>query len=88
MFRQYSAGDVNLRGILLMFGTFFSIAAPATAIARVLPVCVGDVIFFIFGRRLWRCSVLTPLLLFEQLKKAKEEMSKKSREKIPRNRKN
>jgi hypothetical protein len=35
-----------------MFGTFFSIAAVAAVVARILPVCLGGLIFIIFGRRL------------------------------------
>jgi hypothetical protein len=62
-----------------MFGGMIAITAVVAAVARVLPICVGDVIFFIFGRRLWQCSALSPFLLFEQLKKAKEKMSEKSK---------
>jgi hypothetical protein len=47
-----STGDVNLRRILFMFGTFFSIVAAAAAVARILPVCIGGLTFIIFGRRL------------------------------------
>jgi hypothetical protein len=64
-----SVGDVNLRGIFFMFGTFFSIAvaaaAAAAAIARILPVCVCGLIFIIFGRGFRRHNTLSPLLLFD-----------------------
>jgi hypothetical protein len=60
-----STGNVNLRRILFMFGTFFSIAAVAAAVARILPVCLGGLIFIIFGRRFWRCNTLSSLLLFD-----------------------
>jgi hypothetical protein len=82
MFQQYLAGDVNLWGIFFMFGGLISVAAIVVVVARTFPVRVcRSFIFIIFGRRLWRCSVFTPLLLFEKLKKAKEEMSEKSKEK-------
>jgi hypothetical protein len=55
---------------------------PLLLFARVLPIRVGDVIFFIFGRRLWRCSVLTPLLRFEQLKEAKKKCQKNRKKKF------
>jgi hypothetical protein len=75
MFRQYSAGDINLRGILLIFGGFFSVVAATTVVARTFPVRVcGSFIFIIFERRLWRCSAFSSLLLFNQLKEAKKEI--------------
>jgi hypothetical protein len=60
-----STGDVNLRRIFFMFGIFFSITAAAAAVARILPVCVGGLIFIIFGRGFRRCNTLSSLLLFD-----------------------
>jgi hypothetical protein len=70
MLQQCSARDVNLRGIFLVFGGLI-----VAAITRPFPSRVCRFFIVIIGRRLWRCSVFTSLLLLEQLKKAKEEMS-------------
>jgi hypothetical protein len=48
-----------------MFGTFFSIAVAAAAVARILPICAGGLIFIIFGRGFSRCNTLSSLLLFD-----------------------
>jgi hypothetical protein len=78
MFQQCLARDVNLRGIFLVFGGLISVAAIVAAVARTFPVRVcRSFNFIIIGRRLWWCSVFTPLLLFKQLKKAMEEMPEK-----------
>jgi hypothetical protein len=75
MLQQCSSRDVNLRGIFLVFGGLIGAAAIVVAVARTFPVRVcGIFIFIIIGRRPWRRSVFTPLLLCEQLKKAKKEM--------------
>jgi hypothetical protein len=80
MLQQCSSRDVNLRGIFLVFGGLIGAAALVVAVARTFPVRVcGFFIFIITRRRLWWRSVLTPLLLFEQLKKSKEEISEKSK---------
>jgi hypothetical protein len=50
MFQQLSASDINLRGTIFMFRTFFSIATAAAAIARAPSVRLAGIIFFIFGR--------------------------------------
>jgi hypothetical protein len=60
-----STGNVNLRRILFMFGTFFSIAVAAAAVTRILPVCLGGLIFIIFERGFRRCNTISTLLLFE-----------------------
>jgi hypothetical protein len=60
-----STGDVNLQRIFFMFGIFYSIAAAAAAVARILPVYVGGLVFIIFGRGFWRCNTLSSLLLFD-----------------------
>jgi hypothetical protein len=76
-----STSDVNLRRILFTFGTFFSITAGAAAVARILPVCLGGLIFIIFGRRLWQCSVFSSLLLLDQLKEQRKKSKKKQKDK-------
>jgi hypothetical protein len=60
-----STGDVNLRRIFFMFGILFSVAAAATGVTKIFPVCVGGLIFIIFGRGFWWCNVLSSLLLFD-----------------------
>jgi hypothetical protein len=60
-----STGDVNLRRIFFVFGIFFSIAAVAAAVARILPICVGGLIFIIFGRGFQRCNTFSSPLLFD-----------------------
>jgi hypothetical protein len=42
MFQQRSASDINLRGTLFMFRTFFSIATTAAAVASVGAECSPD----------------------------------------------
>jgi hypothetical protein len=73
MFRRYLASDVNLQRIFFVFGTFFSIATAAAALARILPVYLGGLIFVIFGRGFWRCNTFYSFLLFNYLKEAKKE---------------
>jgi hypothetical protein len=73
MFQQHSASDINLRGTLFMFGTFFSIATAAAAVARIPSVRLSGIIFVIFGRGFWRCSTLSSPLLLKHLKEAKKE---------------
>jgi hypothetical protein len=58
-----STGDVNLRRIFFMFGIFISVVA--AAVARILPVCVGGLIFIIFGRGFRWCNTLSSLLLLD-----------------------
>jgi hypothetical protein len=65
-------GNVNLQRIFLMFGIFVSVAA--AAVARILPVSVGGLVIIIFGRGFRWCNTLSSLLLFDQLKEAKEEI--------------
>jgi hypothetical protein len=60
-----STGDDKLRRIFFMFAILFSVAAAATAIARIFPVCVGGLIFIIFGTGFWWCNALSSLLLFD-----------------------
>jgi hypothetical protein len=64
--------------MFFMFRVSFSVAAAAAVVAiifaRTFPVCVCGFIIIIFGRRLWRCDALSPLLLFYQLNKSKEEV--------------
>jgi hypothetical protein len=68
------SGDVNLQRIFFMLRTFFSITAAAAAVTKILPICVGDLIFIIFRRGLQRCNTFSSLLLFNQLKEVKEEI--------------
>jgi hypothetical protein len=80
MLQQCSARDVNLWEILLVFGGLIAAAVIIVADARPFPSRVCRFFIVIIGRRLWRCNVFTPLLLLlEQLKKAKEEMSEKAK---------
>jgi hypothetical protein len=37
-------------------------------------------IIFISGRRLWRCDAFSSFLLFDQLKRAKEEIQEKTKD--------
>jgi hypothetical protein len=67
-------GNVNLQRIFLMFGIFVSVAAAAAAVARILPVSVGGLVIIIFGRGFRWCNTLSSLLLFDQLKEAKEKI--------------
>jgi hypothetical protein len=43
-------------------------------IARIPSVRLAGIIFVIFGRGFWRCSILSSPLLFKHLKEAKKEM--------------
>jgi hypothetical protein len=66
-----------------MFGGSIGVAAIVAAVARTFPVRVCRFfIFIIFGRRLWRCSAFSSLLLFSQLKEQRKRSKKKQKDKI------
>jgi hypothetical protein len=83
-FSAISAGDINLQRTLLASRAFFNIIVTATVVATVFagifPFSVCAFINLIFRRRLWQCNALFSLLLFDQLKRAKEEIYEKTKD--------